>query len=101
MTWGLGLLWAAVSAQEETQAGALACLWTQLGNRRTNQGIPLGLGGCAGDRTGLLLRALELCTWSWTPVHLSPVDTRQLLERDLWFIRTKVSMTDRQPLFAF
>lgn len=35
------------------------------------------------------------------PCFLAPVDTCQLLERDLWFIQTKVSVTDKQPLFAF
>ena len=32
---------------------------------------------------------------------LSPENARQLLERDLWFSQTKVSVTDRQSVFAF
>ena len=99
--WGLSLLWAAVSAQEETPGRGLSLFVDTV--RKHAQTRASLWAWLAVQGTGP-----ASCSEPWSSVlgggpllHLSLVDTCQLLERDLWFIRTKVSMTDRQPLFAF
>lgn len=99
MAWGLSLLRASVRAREETPGRGLSLPVDTAGKQTHKPGHPSGPGLL--DRTSLLLRASELCTWRWTPASPLPENTCQLLERDLCFRHTKVSMTDRQPLFAF